>query len=714
MIQRVRELQQQPSNAWSPPAGWQIAHLPLDVYEDPAEQLGPDGSAAAASTRLSVRQRLAARASGHPEPRSPPPRAGGGSGIIVVDSFGTASTTQALAAVPSTPLQAPAVRRISADGLQLSSSLIGAELLHREMLPVQECCDNSEADDSSFSSASDPSSRPPPFTLLTMNTLACALCDTRAFPHTDAAVLDWEARKHLLLDELVGAGRTVARAVGTATTATNATAAAAGANPSASAVALPASPPDVICAQEMDRFDEWFRPQLAARGYAQAFFQRKSGGGADGVAVFVRDGAFRVLRVQKIRLAADMTQVAILLQLEPLPGVETTPVNATAATAGTADSTAPLQQQRAERPRRRLYVATTHLKAKGGYELVRLKQAHLVLLHLQHFISRYHRNGDDDDKEEDFINGPIDVSPAEDGASANPPHSSLRFSLPRDAAVVLAGDFNDTPDSPAVRFVTEGSFTPSGPLVPASDAKSFADGLLAPSAAAAAPAPSSAGVAGNTHSPMDTSDHSPRLPQQPRNHNQQKPHQQQQQPRAHDDSCPSADGGSHERPAKRHQHGGGGAGTGSGAGGGGILFSMREAASSIFGSGIAAAASASTTSSLSSSSSASASAASQNASPFPAAPLTHTLWLHSLYNRLWRSGGGTGGSNHPGSLYTTSKRRGVLVERCIDYVFHSAASLRPTELLSIPDRTRCLPTYLPAVNYPSDHLAIAGTFEWKV
>jgi hypothetical protein len=285
--------------------------------------------------------------------------------------------------------------------------------------------------------------------------------------------------------------------------------------------------------------------------------------------------------------------------------------------------------------------------------------------------------------------------------------------LPRDAAVVLAGDFNDTPDSPAVRFVTEGSFTPSGPLVPASDAKSFADGLSAPSAAAA-PAPSSAGVAGNSHSPMDTSDHSPPLPRQSRNHNQQKPQQQQQQPpRAHDDSCPSVDGGSHERPAKRHQHDGGGV-AGGVASGGGILSSMREAASSIFDSGIAAAASASSTSSLPTSSAASTSAASQNASPFPAAPLTHTLWLHSLYNRLWRSGGGTGGSNHPGSLYTTSKRRGVLVERCIDYVFHSAASLRPTELLSIPDRTRCLPTYLPAVNYPSDHLAIAGTFEWKV
>ena len=119
----------------------------------------------------------------------------------------------------------------------------------------------------------------------------------------------------------------------------------------------------------------------------------------------------------------------------------------------------------------------------------------------------------------------------------------------------------------------------------------------------------------------------------------------------------------------------------------------------------------------------SAAAASAQPSSAYSPPLLHSLWLHSLYNRLWRSGGGDdgGGSgsggaeqlNHPGALYTTSKRRSILIQRCIDYVWYSPAALRPVTLLSIPAREQALPAFLPAANYPSDHLAIAGRFEWK-
>lgn len=100
------------------------------------------------------------------------------------------------------------------------------------------------------------------------------------------------------------------------------------------------------------------------------------------------------------------------------------------------------------------------------------------------------------------------------------------------------------------------------------------------------------------------------------------------------------------------------------------------------------------------------------ASP-PVDPVTHELWLHSLYNRCFSPRASAAAGHHPGSVYTIAQRRLVLSQGCIDYIFYTPASLIPRALLSLPDVAKELPEYLPCVRYPSDHLAIAGRFEWR-
>jgi mRNA deadenylase 3'-5' endonuclease subunit Ccr4 len=64
--------------------------------------------------------------------------------------------------------------------------------------------------------------------VMTWNTLAniCADQTPQGFPFVDAAILDFDHRKTLLIDE----------------------------------IAL--HDPDVLCLQEVDKYDEWFKPQL--------------------------------------------------------------------------------------------------------------------------------------------------------------------------------------------------------------------------------------------------------------------------------------------------------------------------------------------------------------------------------------------------------------------------------------------------------------------
>jgi len=72
-------------------------------------------------------------------------------------------------------------------------------------------------------------------------------------------------------------------------------------------------------------------------------------------------------------------------------------------------------------------------------------------------------------------------------------------------------------------------------------------------------------------------------------------------------------------------------------------------------------------------------------------------------------------SNHysPGSSmnqWTTWKKREEVVKRTIDYIWHSSG-LTPVSILSVPEDESC-PVFLPAIYYPSDHLAISVKYSF--
>ena len=79
----------------------------------------------------------------------------------------------------------------------------------------------------------------------------------------------------------------------------------------------------------------------------------------------------------------------------------------------------------------------------------------------------------------------------------------------------------------------------------------------------------------------------------------------------------------------------------------------------------------------------------------------HPFELRSAYASYQQSG------EEP---YSTYKKREKEVLRTIDYIWYSPArGVEPLYLLEIPG-IEAVPNRLPAVNYPSDHLAIAASF----
>ncbi|MDA1266617.1 MAG: endonuclease/exonuclease/phosphatase family protein [Planctomycetota bacterium] len=152
------------------------------------------------------------------------------------------------------------------------------------------------------------------FSLLQWNTLADGLAQG-SFPAAPPASLAWSARGQRLLEELE----------------------------------LPEiGLPDVICLQEVDHYSDHFEPALRERGYAGIFAPKSKG--RDGCALFVRGERFvladhRVLRYRDGETGEFQTQLAILAELW-------------CRSSGA-----------------RVEVATTHLKARPGFEDLRAAQA---------------------------------------------------------------------------------------------------------------------------------------------------------------------------------------------------------------------------------------------------------------------------------------------------------------------------------------------------
>jgi len=92
--------------------------------------------------------------------------------------------------------------------------------------------------------------------------------------------------------------------------------------------------PDIVTMQEVDKYEDFFEPELRVRGY-RGIFKKKGGGSLDGCALFVKTSKFQLLEedVQRFHLQDTDSQVGIIAQLQPTE------------------------------PGKRLILATTHLKA---------------------------------------------------------------------------------------------------------------------------------------------------------------------------------------------------------------------------------------------------------------------------------------------------------------------------------------------------------------
>lgn len=127
---------------------------------------------------------------------------------------------------------------------------------------------------------------------------------------------------------------------------------------------------DVLCLEEVDHYHDFFLPQLTTHGYAGLWKAKEDSpclhaqpsNGPDGCALFYRTSRFSLLESRQIQLrdssGMDSHQVAILARLQPQsPGLPP------------------------------ICVAVTHLKAKAGFEEMRLSQGKHLQVEMEEFAS---------------------------------------------------------------------------------------------------------------------------------------------------------------------------------------------------------------------------------------------------------------------------------------------------------------------------------------
>jgi mRNA deadenylase 3'-5' endonuclease subunit Ccr4 len=163
-------------------------------------------------------------------------------------------------------------------------------------------------------------------TVMTWNTLAQSLCDAASFPHTKPTALAWEHRASLIEEALFSVGTTTR--------------------------------PSIIALQEMDATlaDSWLAPLAKRHGMAMMYAKKASDNNQDGCALLVDTAVWCVRSTAHVPLGPEPTssQVALMACLE------------TVAT------------------RRRLTVASVHLKSKPGHEARRLGQVRVLLEAMSH------------------------------------------------------------------------------------------------------------------------------------------------------------------------------------------------------------------------------------------------------------------------------------------------------------------------------------------
>lgn len=221
--------------------------------------------------------------------------------------------------------------------------------------------------------------RAPSFRLLQWNTLADGLAQNGDFVKVPPGDLEWSSRWPLIVDELKD------------------------------------SKADILCMQEVNRFDDFFKPELDTWGYEGIFFP-KSGSPAtqygypkDGSAIFFKRSRFSLVnkpvgRSYEHDEGSPMKQGLLLAHLHDC-----------------------LSKQN-------LIVVSTHLKAKNGKrnEETRKKEVQQMLHWVEESRNRL-------------------VAPQEMTLQIRPDSNSSRAAPP---PVVVCGDFNTTPDSSTCETVS--------------------------------------------------------------------------------------------------------------------------------------------------------------------------------------------------------------------------------------------------------------------
>jgi len=185
----------------------------------------------------------------------------------------------------------------------------------------------------------------PHFSILQFNALAGCLCYPDCFPHVDPDALTWEFRKQRLLDVITEHHY------------------------------------DFICMEEVDHYEDHFLPFLEKCGYGGVYKRKGWSKSKDGTAIFYYKKTVR-LRDENchiLRYAKDTSQVAIILETDLLSA--------------------------SGEKEKSLFVAATHLKARLGFDYMRLTQGNGLLKEIEKLNTK---------------NNPV----------------------------VICGDFNDVPGSP--------------------------------------------------------------------------------------------------------------------------------------------------------------------------------------------------------------------------------------------------------------------------
>ena len=231
------------------------------------------------------------------------------------------------------------------------------------------------------------------FTVMQWNTLASSLTNSSSFPHTQPQYLTKEHRRQLFVQELLRFS------------------------------------PTLVCLQEVDGadYEEFYEPLLASRHYDSTFVKKTGDDNQDGCALFYSTAHFAMLSCTAGPLSATH---------QSRPFVSTPPSSSSSHSASSSTESdwsavciiaqfAAIVDD-AVHPHHRIFVACSHLKAKEGNELVRVKQLHALTHQLTQKLCRVRR-----------LAGEVETS------------------------IIICGDFNDTPSSAMWQLATAGQTTPA-------------------------------------------------------------------------------------------------------------------------------------------------------------------------------------------------------------------------------------------------------------